>query len=136
MGIHFFIAYICSMFKQSIAILFLVAFVAQTFSKAVIVCSFYANQSYIAKNLCENRTKPKSCCVGKCQLKKKLNKDTNEDKQNAERKSGKETEVISSKSFFCAYQHHSFAEKQVYFIRSINATVDRAFPIFHPPCNC
>ncbi len=124
------------MFKQSIAILFLVAFMAQTFSKAVIVCSFYANQNYIAKNLCENRNKPKSCCVGKCQLKKKLNKDTNEDKQNTERKSSKETEVMSSKSFFCAYQHHSFAVKQVHVIRSINTTVDRAFPIFHPPGNC
>jgi hypothetical protein len=124
------------MFKQSIAMLFLLAFVVQTFSKAVIVCSFYANQSYIAKNLCENRTKPKSCCAGKCQLKKKLNKDTNEDKQNTERKSGKETEVISSKSFFCAYQYYSFAVHQEYFIRSINTTVDKAFPIFHPPCNC
>lgn len=136
MGIHFVTTYICSMFKQSIAILFLVAFMAQTFSKAVIVCSFYANQSYIAKNLCENRDKPKSCCAGKCQLKKRLNKDTNEDKQNTERKGGKETEVLSSKSFFCAYQHHSFAVKQVYFIKSINITVDRAFPIFHPPGNC
>ena len=124
------------MFKQSIAILFLVAFTAQTFSKAVIVCTFYANQNYIAKNLCENRDKPKSFCVGKCQLKKKLNKDTNEDKQNTERKSSKETEVMSSKSFFCAYQPHSFAVKQVHIITSINTTIDRAFPILHPPGNC
>ncbi len=28
---------------------------ASTFSKAVIVADFYANQDYIAKNLCENR---------------------------------------------------------------------------------
>ncbi len=124
------------MFKQSIAILFLIAFMAQTFSKAVIVCSFYANQSYIAKNLCENRTKPKSCCVGKCQLKKKLNQDTNNDKQNTEHKNSKETEVISSKSFFCVYQYYSIAIKQEYVIMSINTTVDRAFPIFHPPGNC
>ncbi len=124
------------MIKQFIAILFLVAFLAQTFSKAVIVCSFYANQSYIAKNLCENRNKPKSCCAGKCQLKKKLNQDTNSDKQNTERKSSKETDVISSKSFFCAIEHYSIAVKQVYFIKSINTTLDMAFPIFHPPSNC
>ncbi|MFC4233261.1 hypothetical protein ACFOW1_15270 [Parasediminibacterium paludis] len=125
------------MFKQSIAILFLMAFMAQTFSKAVIICSFYANQSYIAKNLCENRTKPKSCCAGKCQLKKKLNKDTNEDKQNTERKSSKETEVISSKSFFCAYQQLSaLTFKQAYCISSNSNTVNRTYPIFHPPGCC
>ncbi len=134
---HFFTTYICTMLKQSVAILFLVAFVAQTFSKAVIVCSFYANQTYIAKNLCENRAKPRSCCAGKCQLKKKLNKDTNEDKQNVERKSGKETEVISSKSFFCVYQQFAVVIlKQAYYISSNSNSVDRTFPVFHPPSFC
>jgi len=87
------------MFKKIIALLFFFAFMAQTFSKAVIVLSFYINQNYIAKNLCENRNKPKSCCAGKCQLKKQLNKDTNNEKQSSERKASKESEVLSSKSF-------------------------------------
>ncbi|MBC7650851.1 MAG: hypothetical protein H7101_03795 [Deinococcales bacterium] len=124
------------MLKQSIVILFLFAFLAQTFTKAVIVCSFYANQNYIAKNVCENRTKPKSCCDGKCQLTKKLNKETNEDKQSNDRKSSKSTEVISSKSFFCSYYFQLLSTKQIYTTTSSKASIDRAFPIFHPPGNC
>lgn len=137
MGFHLFnpFHYICAMFKQSIAILFLFAFLTQTFSKAVIVCSFYANQDYIAKNLCENRNKPKCCCcAGKCQLRKKLNKDTNEDKQNNERKSGKETEVLSSMSFI-TYQltFYSMELDSLYITDSDKTAIDKSYPIFHPP---
>jgi ribosomal protein S19 len=35
------------------------------------------NKEYIAKNLCVNRDKPKSCCQGKCHLKKELAKNDN-----------------------------------------------------------
>lgn len=31
-------------------------------------------KNYIAKNLCVNRDKPKSCCQGKCHLKKQIEK--------------------------------------------------------------
>ncbi|MFP5040380.1 hypothetical protein [Parasediminibacterium sp. JCM 36343] len=122
------------MFKQSIAILFLLAFVAQTFSKAVIVCSFYANQSYIAKNFCENKAKPRSCCAGKCQLKKKLNKDTKEDKQSNERRTGKDSEVLSSKSFFT---HTSPCISQEIVIAYTSHTAGKPIrvprAVFHPP---
>jgi hypothetical protein len=47
------------------------------------------NKDYIAKNLCINRDKPKSCCAGKCHLKKELAKsDTtseNEGKDNSQK---------------------------------------------------
>ena len=123
------------MIKQIIAILFLFAFMAQQFSKVVIVGSFYANRGYIAKNLCENRNKPKSCCAGKCQLNKKLNKDTNDDKQNTERKSGKEeSEVLSSKSFFASYQPLFVAVTTVYPSTAAPMPTDRSLDIFRPPC--
>ena len=122
------------MFKQSIAILFLFAFLTQMFSKAIIVCSFYANQDYIAKNLCENRKKPRSCCEGKCQLKKKLNKETNEDKQNDNRKSGKDTEVLSATSFF---SHDLIPDSKnisiPYSAHKSDKPIDRSYTIFHPP---
>jgi len=122
------------MFKQLIALLFLLAFTAQMFSKAVIVCSFYANQDYIAKNLCENRNKPKCCCHGKCQLRKRLNKDTNEDKQSNERKSSKESEVLSSKSFFLNIPIAVFKEQQItYTSFSDGKAIDKSYSIFHPP---
>ena len=122
------------MLKQLIALLFLLAFTAQMFSKAVIVCSFYANQDYIAKNLCENRNKPKCCCHGKCQLRKRLNKDTNEDKQSNERKSSKETEALSSMCFIC-YNLNSYSEilNSQYFTDPKETAIDKSYPIFHPP---
>ena len=47
----------------------------QTFNQVVIVAEYYANKDFIAKNLCENRDKPKMHCDGKCCLKKKLAKE-------------------------------------------------------------
>jgi hypothetical protein len=43
--------------------------------------SFKINQDYIAKNLCENRAKPKMQCNGKCQLMKKLEKAEKEEQK-------------------------------------------------------
>ena len=104
------------------------------FSKAVIVCSFYANQDYIAKNLCENRSKPKCCCHGKCQLRKRLNKDTNEDKQSNERKSSKESEVVSSNSFSIDIPTPVFKEQSITYTNSSDGkAIDKSYSIFHPP---
>jgi hypothetical protein len=48
-----------------------------------ILMSFKINQDYIAKNLCENREKPKMHCNGNCILMKKLKQaEQNEQKQN------------------------------------------------------
>ena len=106
----------------------------QMFSKAVIVCTFYANQDYIAKNLCENRTKPKSCCAGKCQLRKRLNKDTNEDKQNNERKSGKESEVVSSNSFSIEIPEPIYKDIALFYtLFSAGKAIDKSDAIFRPP---
>ena len=53
----------------------------QPLSKMFIYFSFKINQDYIAKNLCENRTKPVLKCNGKCQLVKKL-KEAEKEEQN------------------------------------------------------
>jgi hypothetical protein len=74
------------MLKQCTAILLLLAFAASTFRKAVIVADFYANQDYIAKNLCENRGNPLLHCCGRCKLKKRLAREDNQDQNNPERR--------------------------------------------------
>jgi len=38
------------------------------------IFDYLINKDYIAKNLCVNKDKPKSCCKGKCHLIKQLNK--------------------------------------------------------------
>ncbi|WP_276133862.1 hypothetical protein [Polluticoccus soli] len=41
----------------------------------LIVADYVLNKEYIAKNICENRNKPKLHCNGKCHLKKQLAED-------------------------------------------------------------
>ncbi len=48
---------------------------ATSFSKWALIAEYRLNQKYIAEKLCINRTKPKSCCAGKCYLGKQLNTD-------------------------------------------------------------
>jgi hypothetical protein len=49
------------------------------------VIDYLINKDYIAKNLCVNKDKPKSCCKGKCHMVKQLqktNKNTESDPKN------------------------------------------------------
>jgi hypothetical protein len=57
--------------KKIIAILALIGILFQTFSQVLIVAEYYANKDYIAKNLCENRDKPKMHVALKRNLQKK-----------------------------------------------------------------
>jgi hypothetical protein len=43
---------------------------------------FRANQSFIAQVLCENKNKPEMHCNGMCHLKKELDRDTQQEKNN------------------------------------------------------
>jgi hypothetical protein len=49
------------------------------------VIDYLINKEYVAKNLCVNKDKPKSCCKGKCHMVKQLqktNKSTDNDPKN------------------------------------------------------
>ncbi|NLR56683.1 hypothetical protein HGH93_01125 [Chitinophaga polysaccharea] len=54
----------------------------QNFSKSLIVVQFQVNQAFIAKELCENRNKPQMHCNGRCHLKKELDRDAQQEKNN------------------------------------------------------
>ena len=123
------------MWKKLTAAIFIIAFLVQTFSEAVIIIDFYANQKYIAENLCVNKDKPMMHCCGKCQLRKRLQQQQNSDKQNPEQRGNNKNEVLSSKSFFATaaplvkmqevcinYTNLSFAKE---------IKMPRSF--FHPP---
>ena len=53
------------------ASILLLAFMASSFCRAVIVMDYYANTGVYAKN-CENKARPKMRCNGKCQMMKRL----------------------------------------------------------------
>lgn len=122
------------MLRYCTAFFLLLAFLASTFSKAVIVVDFYANQDYIAKNLCENRDKPMKHCCGRCQLRKRLNREDNQDKNSPERRTDNKQEVLYREDLTGL----SSAPTYAWIIRNYPSgttagPVDRAIDIFHPP---
>lgn len=122
------------MLKQCSVILLLAAFMATTFSRAVIVVDFYANQDLIAKTLCENRDRPMMHCCGRCQLRKRLAHQDNQDKNNPERRIENRTETLfieEGSAFLSAPFRVSGINP--YPLIPTKAPVDRAFAIFHPP---
>jgi hypothetical protein len=71
--------------KFAAATIFILLLLTQTFSKWLIVIDYAINKEYIAKNLCENKSKPLLHCNGKCQMAKKI---AAEENQNNKQSSG------------------------------------------------
>lgn len=66
--------------KAFVAILLLAGILLQTSAKLAIIINFEANREYIAKNLCEKKDGPDSCCKGSCQLNKSLEEEEESEK--------------------------------------------------------
>jgi hypothetical protein len=114
-------------------ILLLAAFAAQTFQKSFIVFSYYTNTTAFSKN-CENKSKPKLNCNGKCQLQKVINEEEKKDQQNPERKQENKQEVVSSKSFFASLTVNSsfyYTPQNSYPV--VTRLAGHNNSIFHPP---
>src|SRR4051794_9959605 len=69
-----------SIMKGVAAVLLMVLFSVQTFSKWVWELDYQLNKTYITSNLCINKAKPQLHCNGKCQLAKKLAEEENKSK--------------------------------------------------------
>jgi len=121
-------------FRRLIASLLLFTFLAQACDRLMIIAGFYANQSYIAQNLCENRSRPNMRCCGKCVLRKKLAQQENGNKESPEKKSETNVEVLSSRSFFPELSIIPNSTFTFYPEFLPGQTVDRASDFFHPPC--
>jgi hypothetical protein len=107
---------------------------AQAFSTLFVIMGFNLNRAYIAKNLCENRFRPKMNCNGKCVLMKKLKQQEQEEQNKPVAKSEIITVVLSSKSFFA-----TALPSVAILSASYNSPEDSGKPIgrnndiFHPP---
>ena len=114
--------------------MFLIGMLGQTFSKSLIVLNFRMNQKTIAATLCENRTKPKTCCLGKCYLGKQLNKDENA--QNTPLKGGSSLkfEVVLYSEKKAETHYLIFNDKPVHVSRYTDPISQQVInTIFHPP---
>jgi len=120
------------MFLKPISILLVFSLLSANLSGLFVYLGFEANQSYIAKELCENKDKPQLHCEGKCFLKKKL-KQAQEKEQKQERQSQKlqiQDAVVSTPLTFKQY---AFAETALHIPFSTGMPKNIKNSIFHPP---
>ena len=119
--------------KKIIAAILLIAFATQTFAKELVILDYYANTTSFEKD-CINKDKPMMHCCGKCQLRKKLQQQEKNDKQNQEQRGNNKNEVLSSKSFFAKIP---LARRQEFCINyqelSFSKEIKMPRSFFHPP---
>lgn len=121
------------MFKQIIALVFLLAFALQTFNRVIILADYITNTQTYAKK-CENKARPKLHCNGKCQMMKKLQQEEKKDEQNPDRKLENKSEItLSSKSFFASLTILPVEGLINYFTASSDKEIKMPRFIFHPP---
>ncbi|MFZ4456375.1 MAG: hypothetical protein ACOYOT_09155 [Bacteroidales bacterium] len=122
--------------NRAIAILHLIVLLVFLAKPILPYIEYALFKEYIAKNLCENRDKPKSCCEGKCFLKKELKKNS-ESGESAPKTENKKTHDKSEvKEFLSAHVAQlALSEKDINYIQYI----ERLMPstcidaIFIPP---
>jgi len=102
---------------------------------AIPVIDYMVNKDYIAKNLCINKNKPKSCCKGKCHMIKQLQK-VNQNQEKDSKDTSKRVQVkepdefiLNSPSYF--YSEIIRTQYQNYNALSYNELAGSA--IFVPP---
>jgi hypothetical protein len=118
--------------KKFLSLLLVTAILFQTFSKLGYIVNYAVNKNYIAKNLCENRGKPKMKCNGKCHLKKQLAKAEKNESQ------GKSDSKEKWEDLYCASAGSIvFATKELnagFFYYQNSFSDQQEADIFHPPC--
>jgi hypothetical protein len=99
----------------------------------VIQASYFLNKSYIAKELCINRDKPKSDCNGKCYLAKKLKEEERqEQKSSAPKREKIEVQLFYDVQCFNLAIFRSYSKVE-YFKPAERKLPAFSLPVFHPP---
>ena len=125
------------MLKQLMALFLLISFGMQTFNKVFIVIDYYINTSAFAAD-CVNQDKPKMKCHGKCQMVKKIAKETQKDQQYPDRRADNKPEIVLSSRLFFAVDLDVpvIRFEKIYHSSENIKTVKRQTSIFHPPIAC
>ncbi len=136
-GVHY-NTYFCRRFKaifltRIISILLLLGILLQSFAKLIIYANYELNKETITQLFCENKSKPKMHCNGKCHLMKQMKaQDKKENTPVNTLKDKFENQVPSS---YYSFQHinesytivaHSYAYTQ-------HESTSHLQAIFHPP---
>ncbi|MFB6455139.1 hypothetical protein ACE38W_07720 [Chitinophaga sp. Hz27] len=123
--------YLCCGLKYFVVILVFAGIILENCSKSLIVMQYWSNQAFIAQNLCENKNRPEMHCNGKCHLRKELEKDTQQEKNNSGKESYEVMFVNELQTFMqtppvAATIKHTIFYKDPYLPTPV-------FAIFHPP---
>lgn len=105
----------------------------QIFGKLVILLNYEINKEYIAKNLCENRSKPTLNCKGHCQLKKQLEKEEKNEQAPPFANNKEKYEMqycYVNKPFFISQPFTGKVVHAEYLFFQISFPSN---PVFHPP---
>lgn len=122
------------LYRQLIALVCFVPFLAQTFSKTFIVADYYAHKNKYAQN-CENKAKPIVRCYGRCQLAKKLQQEEQKKQEHPDRKELNKSEVTTFTGFgySATALNPQTANAKKNIPLSAGNSIDLSFDIFHPP---
>jgi hypothetical protein len=74
---------------------------------ALPVIDYLVNKDYIAKNLCVNKDKPRSCCKGKCHMVKQLQK-TNQNTEKDPKNTGNKLQIKELNEFILNTPSHNY----------------------------
>jgi len=105
----------------------------QCTAKSAIFINFKLNQKELAKTVCENKDKPKSCCAAKCYLEKEIKK---EDKRQSDLPAGIKDKVEKSElrsgliSFL--FIQNSFLQT-ITFSYNLSLPINSLGSVFQPP---
>ena len=126
------------MLRKSFAIFFLCVYSLVVLKPLFPLVDYALNKEYIAKNLCENRDKPKLNCNGKCHLMKQLKKagaDVPADGNTTKGSSNQEENVVHVGSVFQFKIQDSIFNISPCYINTLSNTLPSSYlaDIFHPP---
>ena len=105
----------------------------QSIGKLVVLSNYLLNKEFITFNYCENKSKPKLHCNGKCHLSKQLNEQ--EKQENSSKNNFKNVDEVQ----FCSEYNNCILPRVIYILNLLNCSyldgkINNPSPsIFHPP---
>ncbi|MBV8255716.1 MAG: hypothetical protein JO154_24190 [Chitinophaga sp.] len=117
--------------KYLVIILVFAGLLLENCSKGLIVLQYWANESWVAQNLCENKDKPQMHCNGRCHLRKELEKETQQEKNGNSGKERFEVMFVNELQNFLELPEPSVVAHIGYYNNPHLPTP--IFAIFHPP---
>jgi len=126
------------MLRKSFAIFFLCVYSLVLLKPLFPFVDYAINKEYISKNLCENRSKPKLNCNGKCHLMKQLKKagaENQTDGTTSKGASNQEENCFHVNSLFDFNSSITVSQSDKFYLKTISNLLPSTYlqDIFHPP---